>query len=186
MLFLNPRLRAFLLVAVLAVAAAVAGLMVLSRQGALASAPADPQVTTSTPKALEQSSRSPHPSAQPAAAPAAPAAPKPAAAPETNGLPSPVREGLAANRVVVVSLFDPEAKIDTVATREASAGAALAGARFVALDVTKGLADGLHERYGVTNDPAVLVLRPPGDLIVRIDGFADRDTVAQAAANASQ
>ena len=30
----------------------------------------------------------------------------------------------------------------------------------------------------------MLVLRPPGNLIVRIDGFADRDTVAQAAANA--
>jgi hypothetical protein len=37
----------------------------------------------------------------------------------------------------------------------------------------------------VIQDPAVLVLRPPGDLVVRIDGFADRDTVAQAAANAA-
>jgi hypothetical protein len=32
----------------------------------------------------------------------------------------------------------------------------------------------------------VLVLRPPDSLVVRIDGFADRDTVAQAAVNAAQ
>ena len=45
--------------------------------------------------------------------------------------------------------------------------------------------DGLNQRFGVIQDPAVLVLRPPGNLIVRIDGFADRDTVAQAATNAA-
>ena len=56
----------------------------------------------------------------------------------------------------------------------------------MSVNVTKGAIDGLNRRYGVLQDPAVLVLRPPGDLIVRIDGFADRDTVAQAAANASQ
>ena len=58
-------------------------------------------------------------------------------------------------------------------------------AAFVGVDVTGSEIDGLNRRYGVLQDPAVLVLRPPGDLIVRIDGFADRDTVAQAAANAS-
>ena len=31
----------------------------------------------------------------------------------------------------------------------------------------------------------MLVLRPPDSLFVRIDGFADRDTVAQAADNAA-
>ena len=45
--------------------------------------------------------------------------------------------------------------------------------------------DGLNIRFGVLQDPAILVLRPPGKLVVRIDGFADRDTVAQAAANAA-
>ena len=53
------------------------------------------------------------------------------------------------------------------------------------IDVTKNEVDSLNARYGVIQDPAVLVLRPPGDLVVRIDGFADRDTVAQAAANAA-
>jgi hypothetical protein len=36
---------------------------------------------------------------------------------------------------------------------------------------------------GVLPDPAVLVYRRPGDLVARFDGFADRDTVAQAATN---
>jgi hypothetical protein len=116
-----------------------------------------------------------------AASPPPPAAPKTA----TAGLPAEVARQLAANHVVVVSLFAPKAKIDATAMREASAGAALAGAAFVGVDVTGSEIDGLNRRYGVLQDPAVLVLRPPGDLIVRIDGFADRDTVAQAAANAS-
>jgi hypothetical protein len=51
--------------------------------------------------------------------------------------------------------------------------------------VTQDAIESLNTRYGVIQDPAVLVLRPPGDLVVRIDGFADRDTVAQAAANAA-
>ena len=65
------------------------------------------------------------------------------------------------------------------------AGAELAGTTFVQVDVTSNQVDSLNARYGVIQDPAVLVLRPPGDLVVRIDGFADRDTVAQAATNAA-
>jgi hypothetical protein len=45
--------------------------------------------------------------------------------------------------------------------------------------------DSLNASYGAVQDPAVLVLRPPNKLVVRIDGFADRDTVAQAAVNAA-
>ena len=42
----------------------------------------------------------------------------------------------------------------------------------------------LTEQLGLLSDPGVLVYRKPGTLAVRIDGFADRDTVAQAADNA--
>jgi hypothetical protein len=41
------------------------------------------------------------------------------------------------------------------------------------------------KQLGVLPDPSVLVYRRPGDLVARFDGFADRDTVAQAATNAS-
>ena len=43
------------------------------------------------------------------------------------GCPSAIRQALAANRVVVVALYDPKAKIDDTALREARAGAQLAG-----------------------------------------------------------
>jgi hypothetical protein len=99
-------------------------------------------------------------------------------------LPAAIAQALAANHPVVVALYDPAAKIDETALREASAGAELAGTTFVPIDVTTTDVDALNAHYGVIHDPAVLVLRPPGDLVVRIDGFADRDTVAQAAANA--
>jgi len=42
----------------------------------------------------------------------------------------------------------------------------------------------LTKKLGVLPDPALLVYRRPGDLVTRINGFADRETVAQAAKNA--
>ena len=102
-----------------------------------------------------------------------------------NQLPVAIRQALAANRVVVVALYDPNAKIDGTAIREARAGAQLAGSSFVPIDVRTNDVDSLNARYGAIHDPSVLVLRPPGSLVVRIDGFADRDTVAQAAVNAA-
>ena len=101
-------------------------------------------------------------------------------------LPRAIRLALAADRVVVVALYDPRAKIDGTAMREARAGAEKAGSSFVPVDVRdNGDVDSLNAKYGVLQDPAVLVLRPPGSLVVRIDGFADRETVAQAALNAA-
>jgi hypothetical protein len=120
------------------------------------------------------------------AAPAAAAAakPKPAAAPPPNQLPAAIRHALAAHKVVVVALYDPKAKIDGAALAEARAGADLSGVAFVPIDVRSRGVDSLNARYGAVQDPAVLVLRPPGSVVVRIDGFVDRDTVAQAAADA--
>ena len=88
--------------------------------------------------------------------------------------------------MVVVALYDPRAKIDATAVREARAGARLGDSAFVAINVRKHGVDSLNARYGAVQDPGVLVLQPPdGGLVVRIDGFADRDTVAQAAVNAA-
>src|SRR5437870_4363649 len=52
------------------------------------------------------------------------------------GLPAPVVQQLQAGRVVVVALYDPNAKVDVTAKQEAGAGATLAHAAFVAVDVT--------------------------------------------------
>jgi hypothetical protein len=131
-----------------------------------------------------------HATAPRKAAPKKPAPKKPAAAPRPiallPGLAPEVAAALRAHDVVVVSLFDPQARVDQISLAEASAGAKAARAGFVPLDVLRqGQAGPLVRQLGVLPDPAVLVYRRPGDLVARFDGFADRDTVAQAAADAA-
>ena len=174
------RARPLVVLLFLFVAAAAAALLVLQRQhtGDSASSTAKPAVTAhrlrSKPAPAHRSvSARPKPK------------PKKVVAP-TDQLPRAIRLALAADRVVVVALYDPRAKIDGTAMREARAGAEKAGSSFVPVDVRdNGDVDSLNSKYGVLQDPAVLVLRPPGSLVVRIDGFADRETVAQAALNAA-
>jgi hypothetical protein len=200
---LTPRLRLILVVGLLLVVGAVGFLMITrfrSNQSDNATPPqpvkpaqpAQPQATpgskpsvTPHKPAVQQTRPAVTPS-RPTAKPAtaAPAVPKPTTI--ESGFPLPVARELAAGHVVVVSLYDPKTKIDGTALREAQAGALLAHAAFVPIDVSGAQVDPLNRRFGVIQDPAVLVLRAPGDLIVRIDGFADRDTVAQAASNAAQ
>jgi hypothetical protein len=102
-----------------------------------------------------------------------------------NGLPASVNAALALHEVVVVSLYDPQALVDAASVGEAQAGAKLANAGFVPLNVlSEAQAVPLAKKLGVLPDPALLVFRRPGDLVFRVNGFADRATVAQAAANA--
>jgi thiol:disulfide interchange protein len=106
-----------------------------------------------------------------------------------NGLPTSILRALASHEVVVVSLYGGGWKIDPMARDEASAGARAAGAGFVALDVTSAVraAEALMLKFDtVFRAPAVLVFRGDGELALQLDGFRDRDTVAQAATNARQ
>src|SRR5256714_10509991 len=99
------------------------------------------------------------------------------------GLIPEVATALRSHEVVVVSLFDPQARVDRISLAEASAGAKAAHAGFVPLDVLRqGQAGPLVRQLGVLPDPAVLVYRRAGDIVAPFDGFADRDTVAPAAA----
>ena len=109
----------------------------------------------------------------------------PQAVPNPEKLPLSIARQLVDYDVVVVALYNPEAHVDAMALGEARAGAELARARdprvgFVALDV---LASGapLMKKLGVLPNPALFVYRDAGELAVRIDGFVDRETVAQAA-----
>ncbi|HEY7690748.1 MAG TPA: hypothetical protein VH816_00255 [Gaiellaceae bacterium] len=185
---LDARARLLLLVLLFVLAAGVAGFMAFhSLHGSSSSEPAPAPVTPAPKHVAAAPVAKPH--AKPTkhgAATKTPAhhAPKPAASP--NQLPAAVRRALAADQVVVVALYDPKAKIDGTALAEARAGAKLAGSSFVPVDVRGHGVDSLNAKYGAVQDPAVLVLRPPDSLVVRIDGFADRDTVAQAAVNAAQ
>lgn len=185
----SPQIRVVALVGILAALGLAAGMMALGRGQSASSAP--PKVIKPLHPVRKQ-----HPKAARAkhAKPAAPArkpTAKPAAKPAVagNGLPAALASALTAHDVVVVSLYAPDAAVDQEALKEAQAGASLAGAGFVALNVrNESEAGPLAELLnGVLEDPAVLVFQraQPKSVFVRINGFADRETVAQAAVNAA-
>jgi hypothetical protein len=124
-----------------------------------------------------------------AAVPAAPVR-KPVEAPkgdpvDSHGLPLVLSRALARSAVTVVALYDPSAELDEVALAEARAGAADAKVGFLAINVfNERQVRPLTQLLGVLNSPSLLVYKRPSTLFVRIDGFSDRQTVAQAAANA--
>ena len=192
---LDARPRLLLLVLLLVLAAGVAGFMAVNRMHSSSDSEPAPAPVTHTPShSAATPAAKPHAAASSTKPPAAhtkhravaKAATKPTPKPASpNQLPAAIRRALAADQVVVVALYDPRAKIDGTALAEARAGAKLAGGFFVPIDVRGRGVDSLNAKYGAIQDPAVLVLRPPESLVVRIDGFADRDTVAQAAANAA-
>jgi hypothetical protein len=131
------------------------------------------------------------PKTKPVAVPAAPVR-KPVEAPkgdpvDANGLPLVLSRTLAKHRVTVVALYDPAAAIDAMALAEARAGAAEVKAGFLALSIrNEPHVRPLAQLLGVLESPSVLVYERPNTLFVRLNGFSDRETIAQAAANARQ
>jgi len=100
-------------------------------------------------------------------------------------LPSSVKAAFAGRDVVVVALYAPDVPLDEMAVGEARTGAGSADAGFVALNVyNESQARPLTKLLGVLEDPTVLVFKRPGNLFLRLSGFADQQTVAQAARNA--
>lgn len=103
-------------------------------------------------------------------------------------LPRPLQWELAHHKVVVVSLYNPASDTDAISVAEAHAGAVEAGAGFLLVNVldnsVAGILTGLRPDGSLLPDPGVLVYRAPGDIAIELDGFNDRDAVAQAAKNA--
>ena len=197
---LSPRVRILAAALVLAVAALAAGFMLLG------GSPSSSQAAVKTIKPLHPVNKAAKKAAKPKAkVPAKKLAPKPArkiakkvAKPKgpsvINGMPAALAHALASHAVVVVSLYAPRSSVDAMATDEAKHGAALAGAGFVAFNVadekivsplTSLLTGAQTAADRVLDGPAVLVFQRPRTLFVRFNGFADRDTVAQAVANAA-
>lgn len=118
------------------------------------------------------------------------AKPKPAAPARliaANGLPSRLVAQLQSHDVVIVALWGSGGKIDAMSRDEAAAGASAARAGFVPIDVIKNSreAEALTLKLGfVLRAPAVLVFKNPDTLANTLDGFRDRETVAQAALDA--
>jgi len=103
-------------------------------------------------------------------------------------LPPALQWELAHHKVVVVSLYNPASNTDAISVAEAHAGAVEAGAGFLLVDVldnrVAGILTGLRPDGSLLPDPGVLVYRAPGNVAIELDGFNDRDAVAQAAKNA--
>ena len=116
-------------------------------------------------------------------------APRPAAelAALAAGLPASLAHALGQHAVVVVELFDPQSETDAIAFAEAQAGAQAAHAGFLPISVLGTDVSKLTQKFGqVLPDPGLLVYTRPAALAARIDGFVDKDTVAQAATNAAR
>jgi hypothetical protein len=114
--------------------------------------------------------------------------PKPAVNPviRPSGFPAVVDKALREHAVVVVSLVIPGARVDQLAAAEAEAGAKLSGAGFVALNVAnEAVARSVLAKLTTEQDPSVFVVKRSGEVAAALGGFADRETVAQAAAGAS-
>ncbi len=104
---------------------------------------------------------------------------------EKAGLPPAIANAFGAHEVVVVALYTPNVTLDSMAKDEARAGAALAHAGFVAVNVrSEGTATVLTKLAGILDAPGSLVYRRPGELFMKFEGFNDRATIAQAAENA--
>ena len=191
---LSPRVRILAAAVAVAVLALAGGLLLLGHSTGASSA-AVKQIKPLHPvKKHALAPKKTTPAAARKVATAAKAKPKPKAAAVIDGMPGSLALALRAHSVVVVSLYTPGASVDTMATEEARHGAALAGAGFVSFNVADEkvvsplsslLTGAATPADRVLDGPAVLVFERPKTLFVRFNGFADRDTVAQAAANAA-
>ncbi len=103
------------------------------------------------------------------------------------GVPPSVARVLAAHRIVVAALWAPGSSPDAEALAEARAGAAVAGVGFAAVNVLdEREVRPLVTRIGVVEDPSVLVYRRGSSApVFRLQGFVDREAVAQAAYDAA-
>ena len=76
--------------------------------------------------------------------------------------------------------------MDELAAAAAEAGAKLGGAGFLALnELQEVVARALLTKLENVQDPSELVVKRSGEIAQQLTGFVDRETVAQAAANAS-
>jgi hypothetical protein len=144
------------------------------------------RTTATTPAAKAPAAKSPSTQlAKPATKPAAPAR---HARRVDARLPIPLQWALTEHRIVVVSLYNPRADVDAIAVAEAHAGSADAKVGFLLVDVlddaVAGRLTALLPGGGLLPDPGILIYRAPGTLVYRLDGFADRESVMQAAADA--
>jgi hypothetical protein len=124
----------------------------------------------------------------------APAKPKPVTHPAVKpavaapgAAPTTIASVLRHHRVAVVLVYDPQAKVDKFSIGETQLGAERAHAGFLRVDVLQqAQVLPFAKTYGVLQVPTVLFFARPGKLVQKLTGYADQDTVAQAALNAAR
>ena len=132
--------------------------------------PAPPPTTTQAAKPDKPAKKS-----KPAAKKA-----NPSAASERSAL----EQALRRDRAVVVVFYTPGGAVDSAAIREARAGALAVGAGFLSVNVKRNReVEKLAAEHGVMHAPGILVF-VRGPKVAFQFGYADRETVAQAVANA--
>ena len=124
-----------------------------------------------------------------------PAAVKPAAKPAVaakarplvnkDGVPTVIVDALRRSPAAVVALTARGSQIDRMTLAEAKAGARAAGVPYVQIDVLNAqLGRAIARTFGVVEAPATLIYQRPTALFLKLDGYADSATTAQAAENA--
>ena len=186
--------------ALVAVIAAVGGVAMLAMKPKHAATP--PVVVTKPPAATPKASTAASKPAGSATAPSytakkpsvgattaptvIPPKPKAASVVGANGLPVMINSALKKHDIVIVSVFDPQSPTDAISYEEAKAGASDARVGFVGISLLdNAVAAALTSALpggGLLPAPGVLIYRRPGKLVQRMDGFTDRDVVAEAAA----
>jgi hypothetical protein len=175
-LTLSPPIRVFALLGALVATGIAAFVFLVARpQG-----DAEP-IATKTPSAK------PTPQTKPKTnAPARPTPARPAARPTKSGFPLPVDRALRHNRVVVVAVYMPGARVDAVVRREARAAAISSRAGYIPISaLSERLVGPLVAKTGVLPDPAVVIVKRPG-VVTAMLSVADRDTIAQAVVQAKR
>jgi hypothetical protein len=88
--------------------------------------------------------------------------------------------------VVVIAVYMPGSSVDSFVRKEARAAAIRTGAGYVPVSALNGgRAGAVVAKTGVIPDPAVVVVRKP-DVVSAVLGVSDRETIAQAVANAKR
>jgi hypothetical protein len=194
---LSPPVRIAALLGVLAIVLIGGSMTMLGRGGDTESDPhainphpigtkKKPAAPTTPTKKPADTAAKPKPAAAAPPVTRAPERPSAVVAALKAGLPLPIAKALGQHPIVVVSLYNPYSQVDGISFAEARAGAQLAGVGFLPLNVLSQAQVGkLTEQLGLLPNPGVLVYVRPSTLAVRISGFADKETVAQAAHNAA-
>jgi hypothetical protein len=101
-----------------------------------------------------------------------------------SGFPAPIDRALRRRGVAVVAVYMPRAAVDAVVRTEARAAAIRSRAGYVAISaLNERLVRSIVAKTGVLPAPAVLVIKRTGVVTATL-GVADRETIAQAVAQA--